>query len=71
MGFTGSTCTTLPSAVPRARAAHHFAVVSGQGGGHGECVRVHWYTMSKQAGQGGDHGECVRVHWYNVCNNPG
>ena len=24
--------------------------VSGQGGGRGECLRVHWYTMSKQSG---------------------
>ena len=32
------------------------------------CVRVDWYTISKQAGnewpgQGGGCGESLRVHW--------
>jgi hypothetical protein len=30
-----------------------------QGGGRGECVRIHRYTMSKQLGQRGGCGECV------------
>jgi hypothetical protein len=45
--------------------------VASHGGGGGECVRVHWYTMSKRSGnewpgQGGGGGECVRVHRYTV-----
>ena len=47
-----------------------------QGGGGGECVRVHQYSMSKQsgsdwAGQGGGGGECVRVHRYTMSKQSG
>ena len=44
----------------------------GQGGGCGECVRVHWYTVCKQAGnelpgQARGCGECIWEHWYAMC----
>jgi len=48
----------------------------GQGGGCGECVRVHWYTLSIQSGdewpcQGGGCDECVRVYRYTMSKQSG
>ena len=52
--MTGLSSLTMYSQVPVTRAAQvpqcPFQFASGQGGGGGECVRVHRYTMSKPSG---------------------
>ena len=55
-------CTGIPTANSQV-----VELVRGRGGGCGEWVRVHWYTVSEQSGiewpgHGGGCGESVRVH---------